>query len=353
VLSGSEGALAVPVELLPRLEDVDGQAGAATKAAWHVADLWRAAVHLRVRDALRSGGYDVVHTNSPQGVSSAVFSGVWAAGTPHVHMAHDFNVLCMRTSLTRDGQYCGGDCWSCRPQRVIRGGLVRRSVDRLIAATDYVRERHVAAGVISDEAAVTIPYGVPPGRQRLRSTRPGREVRVGYIGTLAAHKGVGVLLEAFARAPAAWRLDIAGSGPLERSVRATADIDRRIAFAGFVDGEQKDRFLDGLDVLVVPSVWEEPAGIVALEAIIRGLPYVVTDRGGLRSMPGAEVVPAGDPVALVNGVEALLRDDGLRERSRRLLHDLPRPTLESSARRVEDVLHAVAGRRQRPRRTSS
>ena len=353
VISGSAGVVpGVTVSRLPRRPDVPRDAGTVRKAVWHLTDLWRLEVHRDLRALLGAGGYDVVHTNSPQGLSSAVYSAVRAAGVPHVHMAHDYNALCMRTSMTRGGAFCGGRCLSCRPQRVVRGGLLRRSVDVLVTATDYVRERHVEAGVAPAADAVTIPYGVGEGWRRLRNLDDGHDPRLGYIGTLGAHKGVDVLLEAFARAPASWRMAIAGVGPMEAQVRAAAAADGRIALHGFVTGEDKERFFDGLDLLLVPSVWEEPAGIVALEATIRGLPFVVTDRGGLAATPGAEVVAAGEPRALLDGIQRLLAGDALRTRSAQLLEEVEPPTLKRNVDAVERVLAEVAGRRQ-PRAVSS
>ena len=231
-------------------------------------------------------------------------------------MAHDYNAICMRTSLTRDGEFCGGRCPECRPQRLIRGGLLRRSAPKLIAATDYVRDRHVDAGVVAAGDAVTIPYGVRPGRTRVRQLRPGGALRLAYLGTLGAHKGVDVLLEAFRDTPAEWTLDIAGAGDLSEAVRAAASTDPRITFHGFVQGSAKEQFLDDADVLVVPSVWQEQAGIVALEATIRGLPFLVTDRGGLQEMPGAVVAPAGEVRGLLDALADLASDGRLLERSR-------------------------------------
>jgi len=255
--------------------------------------------------------------------------------------------------LTRHGLPCGGRCLECRPQRIVRSGLLRRSVDLLVAATDYVRERHVEAGVVPASAARTVPYGVEAGRRRRRALDASGTLRLGYLGTLGGHKGVDVLLAAFARAPAPWRLALAGTGPMAGDVAAAAARDPRITAVGHVTGEEKERFLDGLDVLVVPSVWDEPAGIVALEATMRGLPFVVTDRGGLRAMPGADVVAAGDPSALLQALRRLTEDGALAQRSASLLDDVPAPTLARSVEGHERALRDAMAWRQRRAAVSS
>ena len=99
-------------------------------------------------------------------------------------------------------------------------------------------------------------------------------------------------------------------------------------------------------MLVVPSVWQEPAGIVALEATIRGLPFLVTDRGGLQEMPGAVVAPAGEVRGLLDALADLASDGRLLERSRVLLEQIPPPTLARNVARVEQVLESASRRGQ-------
>lgn len=72
------------------------------------------------------------------------------------------------------------------------------------------------------------------------------------------------------------------------------------------------------DICVVPSIWEEPFGMVALEAMACGKPVVVSDVGGLRDTIEPEVsglrFPRGDAVALAAQLARLLDDAALRER---------------------------------------
>jgi glycosyltransferase involved in cell wall biosynthesis len=69
---------------------------------------------------------------------------------------------------------------------------------------------------------------------------------------------------------------------------------------------------------VVPSVWSEPMGLVAVEAMLAGRPVVASDVGGLRDLirPGVTglVVPPGDPSALAAALDRLLDDPDARRR---------------------------------------
>jgi glycosyltransferase involved in cell wall biosynthesis len=338
VLSGAAG-IGVPGVAhvsLPYLRPVEEDDSTARRAVWHARDQWRPSVHRAALAALRAFRPDVVHSHEPQGLSAAVFTATAGAGAPHVHTAHDLNLLCVRTSMTREGAFCGGGCLECRVQRAIRGTAVRRHITRLIAVSDYIRDRHVAAGVVPRERAMTLHLAAAPGELRVRRPVDGR-LRLGFIGTLAEHKGVGTLLAAFADAPDRWTLAIAGRGPLEARVREAAAADARIAYLGSVGGAAKEAFFAGIDLLVIPSEWEEPGATVCFEAAVRGIPSVVSDRGGLPELPEVTVFRSGRPDELRAALERL-GPAAVEAISGRLVHDHERFRWDTHAARVERVL---------------
>lgn len=135
-----------------------------------------------------------------------------------------------------------------------------------------------------------------------------------FVGRLVSDKGVDVLLRALARIQARtppWTLDVVGSGPEEASLRRLAvglGLESRVCFQGRLDGEDLVRALNRHRVLVVPSVWEEPFGLVALEGIACGCIVVGTARGGLVEAigPCGLTLPNGDAKALAEALEDLL-----------------------------------------------
>ena len=54
-----------------------------------------------------------------------------------------------------------------------------------------------------------------------------------------------------------------------------------IEFVGWASGKVKDALYAGALVGVVPSLWQEPAGIVMYEAMVHGVPVIVADKGGM------------------------------------------------------------------------
>jgi glycosyltransferase involved in cell wall biosynthesis len=347
VLSGSRSPRLDGVETvqLPRLPVLQRTAPLAGRVLWHALDQWLPHVHVALARELRRLEPDLVITHHPQGLSAAVFTAIAEVGVPHVHTAHDLNLLCARTSMTRNGEFCGGRCAGCVVQRRIRGAALRLNVGRLVGVSRYVCERHVRAGIVPREKAEAIRLGAEPGRARLRRLN-GDELRLGFIGTLSAHKGILTLLEAFERTSEPWRLSVAGSGYLARDVEAAARRDERIAFLGHVSGEHKDAFFDDLDLVVIPSEWEEPATFVAVEAAVRGIPAVVSHRGGLPETPESQAFRAGDPGELARAIRWFVEEPArLEGASMRLLASRSEFEWSTHVARIEDLLRLVLAER--------
>ena len=313
VLTGASSpseTTAYEVAQLPRLPKLAHEASFSDKTIWHARDQWRPATFFSALKILRRFQPNVVHTNECQGLSASVFTAVGRLKIPHVHMAHDLNLLCTRVSMTRDGQFCGGRCGMCRIQRVVRGGAVERNTDRLVSVSRYIERHHVAAGVISPERSRVVRLGVRA--ERRTQPNPRRETfTVGFIGSVSRFKGILTLLKAFSLAARPdWRLLVAGEGECETDVARAAAIDGRVSYLGRVGAQRKTAFFDAIDVLAVPSEWEEPACLSAIEGAAHGIPLVVSDRGGLREVPEACLFPSGDANALASQLQALHQDVG-------------------------------------------
>ncbi|MDE0349061.1 MAG: glycosyltransferase family 4 protein [Gammaproteobacteria bacterium] len=112
-----------------------------------------------------------------------------------------------------------------------------------------------------------------------------------YVGSLIAHKGVDVLVRAFARVArevddaALW---LVGSGPDESRLRTLVkELDvPGVRFLGHQQHDALGRFYRGARVVVMPSLWLENAPLVAHEAMAYGRPIVASAVGGLPELLG-------------------------------------------------------------------
>jgi len=135
-----------------------------------------------------------------------------------------------------------------------------------------------------------------------------------FVGRLVSDKGCAVLLEAVAMLGASGlrpTLTIVGSGPEFEALRvqSTANgLDSQIVFAGQKTGAELAAVLNQHRILVVPSLWKEPFGIVALEGIACGCVVVGSEGGGLPEAIGScgLTFPNGDQRALAELLSLLV-----------------------------------------------
>jgi len=191
------------------------------------------------------------------------------------------------------------------PIRRMRDWVFRRVGGFYACSEEAVRVlRHWGYGGHVD----VIPYGV---EDELFDVRPHGE-RIGYLGRLAAEKGVRDLL-VFGR-----RLLCVGSGPLEDEVRSAGG---EVTVARSVD--ELAGQLERMAVLVMPSRsvenWKEQFGRAAVEAMAAGVPVVAYDSGSLPEVVGdaGVLVREGDTDELVRATESVVSArNGLGERGR-------------------------------------
>lgn len=147
-----------------------------------------------------------------------------------------------------------------------------------------------------------------------------RDVELVFLGRLVSDKGADVLLEALGILQAQGltpRLTIIGDGPERGALEALArnlQDSQRVQFVGAKDGEELVRLLNRHQIMVIPSRWAEPFGIVALEGAACGCVVVGTEAGGLKDATGpcGVTVPNGDAPALARALAELLSDPARR-----------------------------------------
>jgi glycosyltransferase involved in cell wall biosynthesis len=143
---------------------------------------------------------------------------------------------------------------------------------------------------------------------------------IAFVGRLVAEKGVNVLLHAAARLAAerlSFRVRIIGDGPELPRLAALVwalELRDRVEFMGWLEAAELDEALEGAAAVTVPSIFEETAGLVAIEQMMRGRVVVASDIGGLSEIVGNAGFrfPAGDAGALASCLKKVLTDAELR-----------------------------------------
>jgi glycosyltransferase involved in cell wall biosynthesis len=325
----------------------------------------------KVREYAREIGPDIVHAMHLQGLSASVVPAIRDLGVPMVFTAADFWPICPVVDLRRhDGVMCTGPevshCVRCiasrNPNPRLRGaanlvpGVIVKVADRLsrtslrhfsfplrqigdvrerpayirkqleqvdgvVAYTGLTQDLLASHGIGGGEKTLISHYGIDASRltAAAEERNPSPTLRLGFVGTLAPHKGCDILVRAFRKLPPELDATLTVHGDLDRypsfveELRELAGDDDRISFRGAFPREELSRVLSEVDLLVVPSRWYENAPGVIFEAFAAGLPVVATDLRGM-----SEFVRHGE-----NGLLFELEDAKDLSRQLRRLGDEP------------------------------
>lgn len=304
------------------------KATAPQRLLWHVADNFDPSFYLQLRALIRDFAPTVVNTHNINGFTPAVWMGARHAGSaPIIHTCHDYGLLCSRTTMFSHGHPCRTACVPCR---VLTGGkrYLTRLVDGVVGVSEAVLASHLERRLFAHNCVARVIHNgrAPnePAPSRARTT--DGPLRLGFMGRLSEEKGIGLLFKELAGFGDTIVLQVAGRGDTDLVDHLAVSHGVRTTRLGFVT---PGVFYQNVDVLVVPSLWQEPLGVVVLEAYGQGVPVVVSNRGGLPELVrhgknGFIFDPdrAGDLAATVRG----LRDD------RELLGKLGAHALASGAR---------------------
>ncbi|MBI1897387.1 MAG: glycosyltransferase family 4 protein [Acidobacteria bacterium] len=218
------------------------------------------------------------------------------------------------------------------PYRSESLALIRRNLEHVDV---FVAVSHYYAGYMSRLLSIprgrirVVPLGINLDGHARKQHGPAARPVIGYLARIAPEKGFHLLAEAFIqlrRAGLDCRLEAAGylaednRAYLERvrEMLEGAGFGRDFAYHGAVDRERKIAFLQSIDVLSVPSTYDEPKGIFALEAMANGIPVVQPRRGSYPEMiertGGGVLIAPDDPADLAHALRSLLENAGLRNR---------------------------------------
>lgn len=175
--------------------------------------------------------------------------------------------------------------------------------------------RAVAASLSEPSLIINNPYDDVVFKCEVERTRRERDFL--FVGRLVNCKGVDIFIRALAELAAvkpAFVATIVGDGPARVMLELLArelGLAERITFRGFVTGQALADIYHQHKILVVPSQWEEPFGITALEGIACGCRVIAARSGGLPEAIGncGILFPKGDWRALASIFENLLDDE--------------------------------------------
>ena len=321
------------------------------------------------RQALARLRPDVVHVHHWIRLTRTLVATSHTEGIPALATLHDLWATCPRCFRIREGSFCRlplgpASCLTCVPRLLDPGdavvaGEIEQYRDDFAQELRLARRLIVPSGAHRDLVAALIdeppgrllvlPHGTigqaPVGAGMARPSGAGATVRLGFWGDLVPMKGYHLLLEALRSLPAeqAARFEVHGWGETHDPAYADRldELERGLSVHRHGAFVPADLASVPLDWAVIPSVASESYSFVLDEALLLGVPPIVSDRGALAERIGSAGLSfePEQAAALAGVLERVLAEPGLRDR---LARSLPSPApMEGHARRLLELYREV------------
>jgi glycosyltransferase involved in cell wall biosynthesis len=248
-----------------------GKRPAVLKPIWHAVDSHNPVMARRVGQLLDEEKPDILHTNILAGFSPAIWAEASRRNIPVVHTVRDYYLICPKGAKFKDGAECESPCTSCRLYSLPKK-LATKHVDAVVSISSHLANNHIVDSPIRE-----VIHNGYKASGTLTPKTEGGDLKVGYLGRLFETKGIELLIDSVAQTDSA-HLYIAGQGSHGYVEKLRQLAPSRTTFLGTVPPRN---LFEKIDVLVVPSLWHEPFGRVAIEAMAWGIPVIASQRGGL------------------------------------------------------------------------
>jgi len=240
----------------------------------HLIDLYNPWIGKAFNNILNTEKPDIVHTNNIYGLSPLIWEKTKKIKIPLVHTLRDYHLICARGVMFKKHKLCKNQCLECKMLTLTRK-LFSKNIDVVVGISNYVLKKHLEYGLFKNTKKIIIPnslFNDPLPSPKMSVNKP---LRFLYLGGIFEHKGFHFLINTFSKlekTDSNYELWIGGAGKYEGSV------NKNIKFLGFVKSEN---IYPKVDVVIIPSLWNEPFGRIIIEANSYGLPVIGSNRGGI------------------------------------------------------------------------
>ena len=287
---------------------------------WHAIDAINPLNGLMVRKIIAQEKPDVVWTQNLKGIGLTIPRFLKGLNVLHVHQVHDVQLVVPSGLILAGHEHPSplvGFGWQI-------SAFVNRflfdSPQIVLSPSKFLKSFYESWGLFRHSRVIVQPNPAPKVEPIERGMRQAGPLRLLYVGQMAEHKGIRLLIESLLASDLKFELSMAGEGPLADWVQKTAKADKRLVYVGFVSIAQLQQLFHMADALVVPSLCYENSPTVIYEAFASGLPVVAANIGGVGELicegeNGTMFAPT-DPAALIAALKRIDADkEGWRSRA--------------------------------------
>ncbi|MEM5815945.1 MAG: glycosyltransferase family 4 protein [Candidatus Aenigmatarchaeota archaeon] len=251
------------------------------KMIWHFLNIYNFRSNKIFKKIINEFKPDLLIIHNTYGWSSSILFTIADYNIPTIQVLHDLHYICYR-NMFKGYENCTKQCLFCK---FIRYPYKRGSnnITAVVGVSNFTLRKHLAHGYFSNVKFKKVIYNarIMNANTKINFKKSDNRISFGYIGSIAANKGIEILLEAFSNLKNHHNLllYIAGSGDQNYiEYLQNKYNDNKIFWLGFVSPE---KFYPMIDLLIVPSIWYENFGIVIIEANYFGKPVIASNIGGI------------------------------------------------------------------------
>jgi glycosyltransferase involved in cell wall biosynthesis len=253
------------------------------RGLWHLLDSYNLRMGRVLKEVISLEQPDVINCHNLAGFSASAWAAIEQSGVPLIQVLHDSYNLCPKSTMFRNGHSCLTQCLGCKTARMFTP-LISNKVNAVVGVSQFILDKHLSYGLFKK---AKIKRAIHNARAISQAVMPYKnkelnKIKFGFIGTLTPAKGIELLLDVYTDlALPNTELWIAGKGYNEYEQQLMQSASPNVHFMGYVKSEE---FYPKIDVLIVPSIWQEPLGMIIPEAFAYGIPVIASNRGGIPEM---------------------------------------------------------------------
>jgi len=248
---------------------------------WQIIDIYNPLAKKIVLNQIKEYKPDLVSIHNIYGWSCSIWDAVDKANVPAIQVLHDLYLLCP-VSMFKNNTVCEKQCLTCKLMRLPYKPKSNK-LKAVVGVSNFILNHYLRYGYFQDVPLKKVIYNSRKLDTNINKKIDANYINFGFIGTLAPHKGIEVLLRAYHKIKKPkYRLYIAGSGKEDYEEYLKSKYkDDSIIFMGRVDSKD---FFEKVDVTIVPSIWYENFPGVIVESLGFGIPVIGSNIGGIPEM---------------------------------------------------------------------
>jgi len=251
------------------------------KFIWHFKDSRNTSYNHDFKEIIKEFKPDILFTNNLSGFSTNIWAVAKSLGVKTVHSLRDYYLQCSKSTKFKNNLNCEEICLNCK---ILSNSKKKNShqIDYLVGISKYILEDHIKNGYFKSVPKEVVFNGFNLKFNENKKRR-NKAIVFGFIGQIKESKGIELILKCFSKITNCdWKLLVAGElDTTYLSHLNSLNNSSKVNYLGYVES---DNFFKKIDILVVPSLWNEPFGRVVLESFINKTPVLASNVGGISEL---------------------------------------------------------------------